>query len=102
MRDKQDWMTRWAPMLAVLGTLLVAGAAAVFYLGGELGRIGGELRRLDQGQTELKAGLTRLETRVDAMIGELRGELRENRAEVAGVRDVSDVRERVSALEAAG
>ena len=83
MNEKQDWMTRWAPMLAVLGTLLVAGAAAVFYLGGELGRIGGELRRLDQGQTELKAGLARLETRVDALMD-----------------DVADIRERVSALEA--
>ena len=76
MNGKQDWMTRWAPMLAVLGTLLVAGAAAVFYLGGELGR-------LDQGQTELKAGLARLETRVDALMD-----------------DVADIRERVSALEA--
>lgn len=83
MNEKQDWVTRWAPMLAVLGTLLVAGAAAVFYLGGELGRIGGELRRLDQGQTELKAGLARLETRVDALMD-----------------DVADIRERVSALEA--
>ena len=83
MNEKQDWMTRWAPMLALLGTLLVAGAAAVFYLGGELGRIGGELRRLDQGQTELKAGLARLETRVDALMD-----------------DVADIRERVSALEA--
>lgn len=112
LSDKLDWLTNWAPTLAVLGALLIAGVSAVFYLGGEFGRInaelgsingelsrlGGEIRRLDRGQVELKAGLARLDT----LIGELRDELREVRDDVAEVReDVADVRERVSALEAA-
>lgn len=93
---KQDWrwLRQWAPTFAVLVALLAAVVPASFQLGGELAR-------LDQGQSELKAGLVRLETRMETLFGQLREEIRANRAEISRVQEsVADVRERVSALEA--
>ena len=78
---------RWAPTLAVVLALLAAVAPASFYLGG-----------LHQGQADLKerldgvkADVAAMETRMVALFAD---QLRDNR------RDVADMRERVSALEA--
>ena len=93
---KQDWrwLPQWAPTFAVLVALLAAVVPASFHLGGELAR-------LDQGQADLKAGLVRLETRMETLFGQLRDEIRATRAEISNVQEsVADVRERVSALEA--
>lgn len=92
------WLPQWAPTFAVLVALLAAVVPASFHLGGQLAR-------LDQGQSELKAGLVRLETRLEARVetlfGQLRDEIRANRTEISRVQEsVADVRERVSALEA--
>ena len=126
MSEKQDWrwLSQWTPTFAVLVALLAAVVPASFHLGGEMGRLGSELGRLDKGQAELKAGLlrvearvdslaermetrmdafeTRMETRMDAfatrmesLLGELREDLREGQAGMA------NLRERVTALEAA-
>lgn len=141
MSEKQDWrwLSQWTPTFAVLVALLAAVVPASFHLGGEMGRLGSELGRLDEGQAELKAGLVRVEKRVDslaermetrmdsfetrmetrmdafearmetrmdavatrfeahmeALLGELRDDLREGQA------DMANVRERVTALEAA-
>lgn len=93
---KQDWrwLPQWAPTFAVLVALLAAVVPASFHLGGELAR-------LDQGQSDLKAGLVRLEARMETLFGQLRDEIRANRTEISRVQEsVADVRERVSALEA--
>ena len=97
MSQKQDWpwLSQWAPTFAVVVALLAAVVPASFHLGGELARLGGEIDRLDEGQAELKAGQARLEARMESLFAELRNELRADRAALA------DVRERVSALEAA-
>ena len=115
MSEKQDWrwLSQWTPTFAVLVALLAAVVPASFHLGGEMGRLGSELGRLDKGQAELKAGLLRVEARVDSLaermetrmdafetrieslLGELREDLRKGQA------DVANLRERVTALEAA-
>ena len=90
MSQKQDWpwLSQWAPTFAVVVALLAAVIPASFHLGGEIAR-------LDEGQAELKAGLARLEARMESLFAELRAEMRADRATLA------NVRERVSALEAA-
>ena len=108
MSEKQDWrwLSQWTPTFAVLVALLAAVVPASFHLGSELGR-------LDRGQAELKAGLLRVEARVDSLaermetrmdafetrieslLGELREDLRKGQA------DMANLRERVTALEAA-
>ena len=137
MSEKQDWrwLSQWTPTFAVLVALLAAVVPASFHLGGEMGRLGSELGRLDEGQAELKAGLVRVEARVDSLaermetrmdafetrmetrmdafetrmetrmdgfatrmeslLGELREDLRKGGA------DMANLRERVTALEAA-
>lgn len=62
MNEKLDWkwLPQWTPTFAVLVGLLAAVVPASFHLGGEMSR-------LDHGQTELKAGLARVETRVDTL-----------------------------------
>ena len=130
MSERQDWrwLSQWTPTFAVLVALLAAVVPASFHLGGEMGR-------LDEGQAELKAGLVRVEARVDSLaermetrmdafetrmetrmdafetrmetrmdgfatrmeslLGELREDLRKGGA------DMANLRERVTALEAA-
>ena len=119
MSERQDWrwLSQWTPTFAVLVALLAAVVPASFHLGGEMGR-------LDEGQAELKAGLVRVEARVDSLaermetrmdafetrmetrmdafatrieslLGELREDLRKGQA------DTANLRERVTALEAA-
>ena len=102
MTEKQNWhwLPQWAPTFAVVVAPFAAVVPASFHLGGELACLGGEIDRLDEGQAELKAGQARLEARLDSLamrmeslLGELRTEMRADRAALA------DVRERVSALE---
>ena len=126
MNEKLDWkwLPQWTPTFAVLVALLAAVVPASFHLGGEMSRLGSEIRRLDEGQTELKAGLARLESRVDSLgtrmetrmeafetrmetrmdafearieslLGRMHQDVREDSTEVA------NLRERVAALEAA-
>lgn len=95
MTETQDWhwLPQWAPTFAVVVALLAAVVPASFHLGGELARLGGEIDRLDEGQAELKAGQARLEARLDSLamrmeslLGELRTEMRADRAALADVR----------------
>lgn len=96
MNETSQWLAQW-PIWALVALLV----SAVFYAGRLAQRVGG----LEQGQADLKAGLGRLETRMDtrlealatrmeALFGELRDELR------TIARDQATVRERVSVLEA--
>ena len=119
MNEKLDWkwLPQWTPTFAVLVALLAAVVPASFHLGGEMSR-------LDHGQTELKAGLARVETRMDSLatrmetrmdafetrmetrmdafetrieslLGRVHQDGRENSTEMA------NLRERMAALEAA-
>ena len=71
MNEATQWLAQWP--IWVLAALLVS---AVFHAGRLAQRVGGLEGRLEQ-------GLARLETRMEALFGELRAELRENRAEVS-------------------
>ena len=85
MDEATQWLTQW-PIWALVALLV----SAVFYAGRLTQRVGGLEGRLEQ-------GLARLETRMEALSGELRAELRENRAEVFKAQEnVAAVRERVS------
>ena len=70
-------LTQWAPL-----ALLIAVAPATFYIVGTLAAV--------------KADVANLRSSMETLFADIRAELRDNR------RDVADVRERVSALEAAG
>lgn len=122
MNEKLDWkwLPQWTPTFAVLVGLLAAVVPASFHLGGEMAR-------LDHGQTELKAGLARVETRVDTLATrmdslvtrmETRMDAFETRMDAFETRiesllgrmhqdvredstEVANLRERVAALEAA-
>ena len=114
------WLPQWAPTIAVVVTML----AAAFYVVGELARLDQGQVYLTQGQADLTQGQadlraemasleTRLETRMEALFRELRGEfaalpseLREDRREfrtaISKVQDdIAAVSERVAVLEAA-
>ena len=106
--EKRDlhWLMQWAPTFAVILALLAAVVPAAFYLGSldqRLARVEGRMEML---VTELRDGLAELRTELRGEMADLRTELRdarrEDRGDVAKVRDeVADVRERVTALEAA-
>ena len=91
---------RWAAVAAVVLALVVA----TFYLGEELGGVKADVAavRADVAavKADVKADVGRVEARIDSMetrlVALFADQLRDNR------RDVADVRERVSALEAAG
>lgn len=85
MNEAGQWLAQW-PIWALVALLV----SAVFYAGRLAQRVGG----LEQGQADLKAGVGRLETRMETLFAELRDELR------AMSRDQAMARERVSALEA--
>ena len=85
MNEAGQWLAQW-PIWALVALLV----SVVFYAGRLAQRVGG----LEQGQADLKAGVGRLETRMETLFAELRDALR------AMSRDQAMVRERVSALEA--
>lgn len=80
-------LVQWAPTVAVVVALLVAVVPALRYLGGVDARLAG----VEAGLVRVEARIDTMETRMAALFAD---QLRDNR------RDVADVRERVSALEA--
>ena len=124
--EKRDlhWLMQWAPTFAVILALLAAVVPAAFYLGSldqRLARVEGRMEmlvtELRDGLAELRGEMAQLRTELRGEMAELRTELRgemaelrkevrderrEDRADVAKLRaEVADVRERVTALEAA-
>lgn len=81
----EEWLAQW-PTFALVALLVTA----VFYAGRLVQRVGA----LEQGQTDVKAGLAALTTRMETLFADLRGDLRDLR------RDMADVRERLAAIDA--
>ncbi len=90
--SKQRW--RW-PEWAHLVVLLITVASATYYLGSEISGVKAGLARVESGVKADVAGVAdRVEAMETRMVALFADQLRDNR------RDVADMRERISALEA--
>ena len=97
-KQRWRWLPQWAPTFAVLVALLAAVVPATFYLGGEIAGVKADVAGVKDGLDRVEARMDSMEARMDSMearmVALFADQLRDNR------RDVADVRERVSALEA--
>ena len=90
--SKQRW--RW-PEWAHLVVLLITVASATYYLGSEISGVKAGVARVESGVKADVAGVAdRVEAMETRMVALFADQLRDNR------RDVADMRERISALEA--